>query len=173
MSVAREMVGAAVFDRFVETLPPHLADYFLHPRLATNWLPLDDCMAITRHILDELLDGDFERVFEVARRQFKADLSTVYRVFVRLGSVAAVARRTATVYATYSRNAGSMSVVREEDHLIEVEVIDHPSPSPHVWQFIRGNVHGAAEASGAHAVKTSIVDGGGNRPRCRIRVTWS
>lgn len=170
VAAVRELAGAAAFDAFVAKMPAELADYIRRPRLATTWIPFADFMAIAEGFLRELFRGDLERAFEVGRLQFKNDLSTVYKIFVRAGSVNYLAKRCAVVYGTYTRNAGTMRVVLEEDHLIEAEVIDHPFGRPALWQYLRGNIHAAAEASGARGVKTAIVE---TRDRyCRYRLTW-
>jgi hypothetical protein len=174
VEVAREMAGAAAFESFVTGLPPELADYIRRPRLATSWIPLADSSDISTRMVDQLFGGDVEKAFEMARRQFLRDLSTIYRVFIRLGSVSFVARRASNLYTTYVRNAGTMRLVRDEVRLVEVQVSDHPIPTASLWHFMRGTVHGATEASGARDVTTQIVDGGGpSDHNCRIRVTWA
>jgi hypothetical protein len=173
MQVARELVGEAAFDRFVEKLPPELADLIKRPRLATNWLSFTQVMTINERILDDLMHGDLEKVFELGRRQFKADLNSIYKVFVRVGSVNFIAKRTAVLYGTYTRNCGTMSVVREEPNLLEVEVNGHPLARPGLWHYLRGNVHGGAEASGAKNVKSLLVEASDVSQRARIRITWS
>jgi hypothetical protein len=170
VDVTRDLVGAAVFDRFVDQLPPELADYIKRPRLATAWIPFADFIRISELMGNQLFGGDLERAFEVGRRQFKADLSTVYKVFVRLGSVSFIAKRCALIYGTYTRNAGTMKVLAEQDHQLDVEISGHPFARPSLWQYLRGTVHGAAEASGAKSVKTTIVEAQGQR--CVIRLAW-
>jgi hypothetical protein len=170
VAASRELVGDAAFDQFVAKLPPQLSDYILRPRLATTWIPFADFVTIAERLLSDLFRGDLERAFEVGRRQFKNDLSTVYKIFVRAGSVNYLAKRCAVVYGTYTKNCGTMRVVREDDHLIEADVIDHPFGRPALWQYLRGNVHAAAEASGARSVKTAIVSESDRN--CRYRLTW-
>lgn len=173
IDVAREMAGPAAFARFVDTLPAHTADFIHHPRLATAWLPLAESSDFTERLLADLFAGDTDKMYELARRQFLRDLSTVYRIFIRLGSVSFIARRVSNLYTTYVRDAGSMRLVRDEQRVVEVEVQDHPYPSRALWHYMRGTVQGATEASGARGVSTQIVDGGGDLDRrCRLRVTW-
>jgi hypothetical protein len=172
LELTRQTVGQAAFDGMVAGLPPELADYIRRPRLAPTWLPMKDASAIQERVWQELLGGNAERIFELARRQLIADMSTVYKFFLKFGSPGLVARRAPAIYGTFVRNAGEMRLVRDEDRLVELEVVRHPFPSPAFWESMRGNIHGTADATRAPHARTSIVDGGGASPSGRIRLTW-
>src|SRR5262245_8885647 len=115
IAITREMAGAERFDRFVQSLPPELANYVSKPPLATAWLPLDHLIDFHSRAWRELFREDLNAAFEVGRRQFIHDLSTLYKVFIRLGSPGFVSRRAAAVWTTYVRNCGRMAVTREEE----------------------------------------------------------
>jgi hypothetical protein len=100
-------------------------------------------------------------------------MSTVYRFFLKFGSPPLVARRAGAIYGTFTRHAGELQLVRDEDLLLEFALTGHPFPSPEVWQSTRGAIHGTADATRAANAKTSIVAGGGSLSHCRIRLTWS
>jgi hypothetical protein len=173
LQLARNQAGEARFESMVAGMPPDLADYVRRPRLATLWLPMRDALAVQHHVWRELLDNDPQRIFELARSQLIADMSTLYRFFLRFGSPNLVARRAGAIYGTFTRNAGRMVLVRDEERLVEIELVEHPFPSPELWHGTRGSIHGTADATRAHDAKTIVVAGGGADNFCRVRLTWA
>jgi hypothetical protein len=172
VKVVHDRVDAARWQRFVTALPPESRALIERPPLPVTWLPLRFVQPIWQSATDLLFDGDLEKVAEVGRLQIRADLSTIYRVFIRVASPRYVAQRATALYGTYFRANGLMSVVAEGEHRTDVRVAGVALPTPAFYASLRGSVAGAIELTGVHDVRAEIVEGGGASPNALFTVTW-
>jgi hypothetical protein len=168
----RETVDDAAWARFVDAVPKESQALLQHPPLAITWLPTRVLEPIWQRSTEILFGGDLERVAEVARRQLRADLSTIYRVFLRIATPKFVASRAAALYGTYFRNNGAMSVVAESDHSVDILVADVPNPTPYFYASLRGSIIGTIELTGVSEVRAVIVSGGNTARSCLFQATW-
>jgi hypothetical protein len=171
IKTARQLVTPAEFDRMVAKLPPDSAAIVVNSPFTTNWIPV----SLTNPVLlavGELLGSD-ERIFEVGRRQFMTDISSVYKLFIRVASPAYVAERAGKIYDTYNRNSGMMRVVESGERSLDVVVENYPMPSRTLWHYIRGGIAGTLELTGVRALAVRISEGGEEQPRCLYHVSWS
>lgn len=173
ITTVRGMVTKEEFERFVAGLPPVSAALIQAPPLAMSWIPMEQTIEVHGRIFSDLFRGDPERMFEFGRRQFLADMNTMYKAFIRVASPRFVAGRAASIYETYTRDAGTMKVARDEERLIDLLVEGHPFPTTGNWAYLRGTVHAVIELTGVKDVKVKIAEGGGGSARCLYRITWS
>jgi hypothetical protein len=173
IKTVREAVPPADFERLVGSLAPESAELITRPRFSTSWIPLALTNPVVIAVGEHLLGGSPERIFEIGREQFIADIGGVYKIFIRIASPAYVAERASKIYETYNQNSGKMRVISSTEKSLEVVVEDYPKPSPTVWHYVRGCIAGTLELTGAKQLRVVIAEGGEAHPRCLYRVTWS
>jgi hypothetical protein len=171
-SVLRKRVDSARWSRFLAALPPETRTLVENPPLPMTWLPIRLLLPIFEQANGLLLDDDMEKVADVSRRQMREDLSTIYRVFIRVASPRYVASRAAVIYSTYFRNNGAARVVAETERSVDIAVDGVALPSPDLYARIRGSILGGIELTGARSPRVQIVSGGGHEPSCLLRADW-
>jgi hypothetical protein len=170
--VLRKSVDSARWSRFLAALPPEARALVEKPPLPITWLPMKLVRPIFERANDLLLDDDLEKVADVSRRQISEDLSTIYRVFIRVASPRFVVSRASVIYSTYFRNNGSARVVAETERSVDILVEDVALPSPDLYARMRGSILGGIELTGARSPRVQIVSGGGSEPSCLLRADW-
>jgi hypothetical protein len=170
--VVRQTVDSGRWNRFLAAIPPETRMVVEHPPLPITWLPMRPLLPIWEKANELLFDGDLEKGTDVARRQIREDLSTIYRVFIRVASPRFVCSRAAAIYSTYFRNNGTARVVAETERSADILVEDVALPSPHLYSRMRGSILGGIELTGARNPRVQIVSGGGSEPRCLFRAHW-
>jgi len=172
IAVLGKMTTPERFAAFVRSLPTATASLITRPRLAQEWIALADIDPLYTMSLHGLFDGDMHQLYELGRLQLRADMSGIYRVFLRVASPAFVADRAAAIYGVYGQHCGSLRVVGRTDHSLDFLVGERPFPSPPLFEYLRGTVAGALELTG---VKDLAVDVAG-RPgvdSCLFRARWT
>jgi len=173
LTVARALAGDERWRRFVAALPPDDAALVEHPPLAMSWLPLERVIRIHNAIFRDLFDGDPAKAFELGRRQFQSDLSTLYRMFIRVASPKYVIERAARIYETYVRNAGTMRVTDERATSVALVVEGHPSREPLFYEYLRGSIVATLEMTRVKAPSVRILEVGFDSGRWVYQLTWS
>ncbi len=169
----REAVPAVAFDAFIAGLPPRTAALIVQPPLAMSWISLEDSVPVYPLSFERLFNRDPGKMFELGRAQLRADMTGIYRMFLRVASPRIVARRTSEIYRMYARECGTMDVRVDEPGRLEILVQDRPFASPAFYHYLRGSVFGVIELTGVKRLSVTIVEGGGDSSRCQLRVTWS
>lgn len=172
IGVLAQMTTPDRFAAFVRSLPPATASLVTRPRLAQEWVPLAEVDPLFTMSLDGLFDGDLRCFFELGRRQLRADMCGIYRVFLRVASPAFVADRAAAISDVYRRACGTLRIVGRTDHSLDILISERPFPSAPLFEYQRGSISGALELTG---VKDLTVDIAG-RPgidSCLFRARWT
>lgn len=172
ITTLRGMVTGPAFDELVAVLPRSCADLILEPRLAMSWIPLEQAEPAYPLIFELLFNRDPVKMFELGRAQLRADMSGIYRSFLRIATPAFVAARASEIYGVYARDCGTLRLVVDQPGRIEILLEGRPLPSPSFYHYFRGSVFGAIELTGVKQLGVTIAEGGGNSSRCQLRVTW-
>jgi hypothetical protein len=172
IATLRGMVTGPAFDELVTVLPRACAALILEPPLAMSWIPLEHIEPAYPLVFERLFDRDPVKMFELGRAQLRADMSGIYRMFLRVATPAFVAARASEIYAVYARDCGTMRPVMEQPGRIEILLEGRPFPSPAFYYYLRGSVFGAIELTGVKQLSVTIVEGGANSSRCQLRITW-
>jgi hypothetical protein len=173
IKIVRQQVTPAEFDRMVSTLPPDSAALVMNPPFSASWIPLSQTNPVLLAVARELFAGSDERIFDIGRQQFIADIGGVYKLFIRVATPAYVAARAGKIYQTYNRDSGNMRVVGSGEHHFDVVVENHPRPSRTLWHYIRGGIAGTLELTGVRSPTVVITEGGQEQPRSVYHVSWS
>jgi hypothetical protein len=173
----RARVSAVAFERARDAASPEVRALIDRPPLPVAWVPLRLGHAV-EDVLCEALGDDLAAITEAAAEAGKEDLGTVYRAFLKLASPRLVAGRIPSIYATYTRDAGSMRVTGEghgegdRATYVEITLEGYPTPTPRFYALRRGNLLGGLRATGAKNGRCEIVKGGGRTASCVYRVSW-
>ncbi len=172
IAVLAGMVPAPAFAAWVKQLPQATASLIERPRLPQSWVPLADINPLWTESLTGLFHGELHKLFELGRLQLRADMSGIYRVFLRVASPGFVADRAAAIYGVYGQNCGALSVVARTSSSLDIAVTQRPLPSPAVYEYLRGSIAGALELTGISNLQVAIVAEPKDNERV-YRATWS
>ena len=167
------MIPRDAYDTFVAGLPPRTRALILQPPLAVSWISLEDSVPVYTLAFERLFDRDPGKMFELGRAQLRADMTGIYRMFLRIASPRIVGARSADIYRLYTRKCGTLTVVVDQAARLDVLVEGRPFGSAAFYHYLRGSVFGVFELTGVKRLNVTLVDGGGDLPRCLFRVTWS
>jgi len=173
IAVLRGMVSAPAFEDFVTALPPACAALIRQPPLAVSWISLEDTAPLHPVAFDRLFAREPAKMCELGRLQLRADMTGIYRLAIRIASPAYMAERSSKIYAMYTRGSGTLRTVVDQPGRIEILVEDRPFASSALYHYMRGTMLGVFELTGVKRVSVTIVEGGGNSPRCLFRIIWS
>src|SRR5262245_11843678 len=122
LEVLREMAPPDRMDAFARELPAETAALLETPPFPTAWLPQRHFMRMLATAQRVLFDGALEPLQELGRRQIGRDLSTVYKLLVRMVTTPhGMADRAARIWGTYVRNGGELRVLERREHTIDLE----------------------------------------------------
>ena len=172
IAVLATMVPKPAFDAWVRQLPPSTASLIERPRLPQSWVPLADINPLWTESLTGLFGGDLQKLFELGRLQLRADMSGIYRVFLRVASPAFVADRAAAIYGVYGQHCGTLAVVARTANTLDIAITQRPLPSAAVYEYLRGSIAGALELTGVTNLRVEVVAAPQDNERL-YRATWS
>ena len=172
LATLRETLTPAQLDAFLRALPPDTRALVEKPPLASTWILSDHFFAILDTLHEGVYGRDLARTTELARAAMLNDLSTIYRVFIRLSSPGFVLARGAKIYTTYTRNNGELAVPEVGDHFARITLRGNARCTPTVWAYNTGAILATMQATGVKEPKVEIVSGGKDLPECEWRVTW-
>lgn len=172
IGVLRGMSAPDAFEAFVSGLPDECAALVREPPLVVSWVSLEHSVPLYAHAFEHLFRGSVLKMIELGRLQLRADMSGMYRAFLRIASPSFVLARTSNIYELYTRGCGSLRTIDSQPGCVTVLMEDRPLPSDAFYQYMCGTFEGAIELTGAKDVSVSIIAGGGTSSACRFRVTW-
>ena len=137
-----------------------------------RWYPFEMFVELNVAI-DRLFGaGDSELIRQLGRYSADANLTTIYRLFYKVGTVRWILARGPRLWGVHY-DAGSLAVRYLGSYEVELEIVDFPSPHRAHCLAVMGWTERSIELSGGIKVKTQEVscraDGG---QRCRFRVRW-
>src|SRR6478672_6668598 len=164
----RTVGGDAAFARLLAAVTPETRALLEKPPLPMLWLPVRHSVELDEQAPATLFGGNVERMVDVGREQFRKDLGTVYRIFVRVASPHYVAERAAQIYQTYVRGNGTMRLADKGDKWLSLVFEGVRTPSPGFYALRRGNVLGAIDATGARNARIEQAEGGDRQPQYTV-----
>lgn len=172
-SVLRSMASDADFQRFTEALPPGSREAVSCPPLAVTWVPLTDAAPIWEAAYEHLFARNDERMFELGRLQLRTDMLGIFRLVLRVATPAFVASRTGEIYASYTRNCGSLRSVLSEPRRLHILMDERPLSSKPFCEYMRGSVFGVLELTGVRELAVTIGERNATSSRCRFESAWA
>jgi hypothetical protein len=171
VAVLVTMVPKERLTAWVKHLPPATAALIERTTMPQSWVPLEDINPLWTESLS-LFDGDLHKLFELGRLQLRADMSGIYRVFLRVASPGFVADRAAAIYGVYGQNCGALTVVNRFEGGLDIAVTERALPSTPLYEYLRGSIFGALELTGVSNLEVKVVAEPRDNERV-FRATWS
>jgi hypothetical protein len=125
--------------------------------IVSSWYPIERAMIEPTRVLCELVEEPADEVAWALGR-FSADfaLRGLFRIFVRLGSPAFIAKRASHLFSTYYDNA-VLRVHSTGPRHATLYLLEFPEPNRLVERRIGGYMERAVEISGARYVQSTVV----------------
>ena len=159
-------------NKLVATLPPEARRVFQTLPLASSWLPFSLQMDIVKALVQGPFRGDVGRVRGVSAQVARDDLSTVYKVLLKMLSAPSFfLNRIGTVFDMYFKGASMSGETVEPGHA--VITLTGPMPYYYCTQAMPGWVDAALEiyrAKNREVKHTQCVHKGGKS--CKWDVFW-
>jgi hypothetical protein len=137
-----------------------------------RWYPLPLFLELNR-LIDRIFGaGDDVLTRELARYSADANLTTIYRLFYKVGTVRWVLSRAPRLWGLHY-DAGSLAVRYLGPREVEIEVVEFPTPDRVHCLAVMGWTERSIELSGAANVVTQEVQCRTRGDlRCRFRLRW-
>lgn len=141
--------------------------------LLNRWYPLEVHNELV-HVIDEVLgSGDRGMCKALGRDSCQRNLTTIYRVFLRVGGIHFLLGRVAQAWSVHY-DAGRMILAGKTKNSATLEIHDVPRPSPYHCLPIVGWCHRAAELSGCKNVSHQILSCRARGDEvCRFAFEWT
>ena len=164
--------GQAGIDRVIAQASPELAEVLRAGPVVSRWYPIAVMIELAE-TLDRLFGkGDGALIHALGRYGADANLTTIYRLFYRVGTVRWVMARAARLWHLHY-DRGRLEV-HEQPDMIELDLVDFPEPSCTHCHSVRGWAERSVELSGGEQVTTEMT---GCRRRgddtCCVRIKWT
>jgi hypothetical protein len=163
--------GQDGIDRVCAQVSPALAEVVRAGPAVARWYPVAMLVELAE-TLDRLFGaGDGALIHALGRYGAEANLTTIYRLFYRVGTVRWVMARAARLW--HLHYDGGRLEVRESPESIDLDIVDFPEPSCTHCHSVRGWAERSIELSGGEQVETTMA---ACRKRgdavCTIRCRW-
>lgn len=165
--------GQGGVDRLCEAVSADLAQVVRDGVRVADWYDFALFVELNTAIDERFGQGDGALIKELGRWGAEANLTTIYRLFFKVGTVRWVLARAARLWHLHY-DAGRLAVRELAGNEVELSIEDFPTPHCAHCQSVQGWVEKSIELSGGEDVKTSITScrhqGGAS---CRIRGRWT
>lgn len=159
-------------DRLCAQVSPGLAGAVRDGIAVARWYPFEQFVELVDTIERLFGKGDGTLVHELGRYGADASLTTIYRLFYRVGTVRWVMARAARLWHLHY-DAGRLEVREGPEH-IELAIEDFPTPDCTHCRSVRGWAERSVELSGGEDVVTEVTacrkQGAAS---CCIRAKWT
>jgi hypothetical protein len=167
--VAEREVGGA--ERLRGRMSPELRALCDAGFLANGWYPFAAFVELNA-LLDQLFGaGDLALCYELGRYACDVNLTTLYRIFFRLGSVPFIIRRAAAAWRV-NYDAGAMTVVSQTDDAVCLRVSGVPAPHRAHCLSVKGWIARATEISGGEVLDEEERCRLLGDPECEFQFRW-
>jgi hypothetical protein len=156
---ATETLGTQGYRSLLDALTPEHRTLVEGGILASGWYPLRMMLDIMQHTAG--IAADPRAAWKMGRASADYALTTVYKIFFKVGSPQFVISKASSVFKTYYTTGQMTPVVSEKGHAL-LEITGFADPSPILCDRIMGWMERTVELSGAKSPR--IV-----HPQCLAR----
>lgn len=165
--------GPGGVERLREAVSPELAREIEAGIKVATWYPFEDFVELNVEIDRLFGQGDGALVKELGRWGAEANLTTIYRLFYKVGTVRWVMARAARLWHLHY-DAGRLTLRELAGHEIELAIEDFPTPHCAHCQSVMGWAEKSIELSGGEDVRTTLAScRHQGATACRVRGRWT
>jgi hypothetical protein len=151
---------------------PQLAAILRRGAVMASWYPFELFVELNQVIDACFGQGDLALVKRLGRDGADANLTTIYRLFYKVGTVKWILARAARLWGMHY-DSGRMLVQQAPGNEVELRIIDFESPHHVHCLAVQGWVERSVELSGGkNVVLEELGCRGLGDHACRFRVTW-
>jgi hypothetical protein len=138
--------------------------------LPMSWIPLEMALRIYEAAGQILFAREPDALFEIGRGMAKANITTIYKAFIRIATIPYVMSQVARLWRTYhdtgEASAERGSVAKEVFFVVR----DYPGLSAQMRKLLRGYVTGVTELVGLRNVAVELDES--DPSAWKWRITW-
>jgi hypothetical protein len=157
----------------VKTLPKETVELIERPALPVTWISPQHFNNLITACTKRIFHGREEPLLNAAKQAMREDLSSFYKVFIKLLSPQFVIERGTKLWDTYNRDNGTVSSRRSGERSAEVQYSGIVTSFPEFWVWQRGCIIGILEQTGLKLPRATLVKGGGSLPDAVIEASWA
>ena len=168
-----EKFGEPGLQALAKSLDPPSLDYLNSTVLPSSWYQLGPLYQLDRAIVGTLMKGDRSQMRQLGRDVAQYDLTTLYKLFFRIGSPSFILGRVAVAFSQYTR-PGKMDSEAGSDHERTVEMSGVVVAGYMCAEVYSGWMEAAVTMSGGKSphAQHSACQHRGDRS-CIWKVSWS
>jgi hypothetical protein len=159
--------------RVLDRLAPGFRERIAKGLMPSEWYAFEDFIALIRAMDQVLGRGDPGFVPELARYAAERSLTTIYKVFYKIGSPEFIVTRAVRVWNQYY-SSGRLQVWTLGPKRVKMVLEDFETPAREHCLSVRGWIERTLEMSGGQNVKVDEVQcRAQGRPVCEFLATWT
>ena len=164
--------GEAGLERLITHVSEPLRAVLEKGPVMATWYPFESFVELNLAI-DELFGkGDMALIRSLGRHGADANLTTIYKLFYKVGTVKWLLARAARLWGMHY-DAGRLLLVQAPGKEVEMIIKDFPTPHRAHCMSIEGWAERSVELSGGHDVVTETLGcRASGAEGCRFRVIW-
>lgn len=164
--------GKAGLERLAEAVGPGLREVVAQGAVMATWYPFDDFVELNERIDAIFGKGDLALVKPLGRHGADANLTTIYRLFFKVGTVRWIIARAARLWGMHY-DSGKMVVQQAPGKEIELRIENFATPHRVHCLSVQGWAERSVELSGARDVALDeLACRASGDLSCRFRITW-
>ena len=164
--------GEGGIEALATEVSPELGEILASGADVAAWYLMEHFVELNQAIDAHFGEGDLAMVRQLGRYAAEANLTTVFRLFLKAGTVNWILSRASRLWSMHY-NSGQLLVREFPDNEVELEIRDFAIPSRVHCLSVQGWTERAAELTGAREVHLQEVDcRARGDERCRFRVEW-
>ena len=169
----RENFGEDGFKKWHTALSPDAQKVFEKNVLTVGWFPLEQTLTVpTKKICDLFYNGSMKGAWDSGRFSAEQGLRGVYKMFIKLGSAAFIAKKASSILPTYY-DPSEMKVGDLQADSTVIHITKFEKPSEIIDNRIGGWMEKALELSGYKTVSISITKSlAKGAPYTEFQVSW-
>jgi hypothetical protein len=164
--------GEAGLDRLLGVVSPALRETLDGGVVMASWYPFDQFVELGERIDATFGKGDLALIKPLGRHGADANLTTIYRLFFKVGTVKWIMARAARLWGMHY-DSGQLVVQQSPGKEVELRVEDFATPHRVHCLSVQGWAERSVELSGAQDVALDELScrASGDQT-CRFRITW-
>lgn len=164
--------GESGLDKLKSSVSAPLASVLESGAVMATWYPLSMFIELNIAIDKAFGKGDLGLIKALGRHGADANLTTIYRLFFKVGTVKWIMARAARLWGMHY-DSGRLIVKQFPGKEVEMEIVDYVAPHRVHCLAVQGWAERSIELSGAKdVVVDEIACRANGDEQCRWRVTW-
>jgi len=164
--------GESGLERLQAAVSPGLAELLSDGAVMSRWYPFEQFVDLIEAIDRTFGRGDLGLVRPLGRHGADANLTTIYRLFFKVGTVKWIMARAARLWGMHY-DSGRLLVVQSPGKEVEMRIEDFATPHRvHCWS-VQGWAERSVELSGGIDVTLDELScRASGDSTCRFRIRW-